>query len=276
VLQFRTPKKRIGEGRGSLTFGVLGSALIVGLLLIAPFASANLPNNFAAPYNAFLGAYAYNPTGYSYYGYQYEVGKALTGTVQMSQQVDGGNRTCSPGSHLGQSEMSQYSNFTTSTFTATPGSAISVIGAWSWQVWTLGHLAYSCGSSSDRAYAYIIANAGIIVYDANTGLPVGSYGQTLWSQALSYNSSNVPYPSGASWSVNESAQNIFVSDILTLGGSTSGTYYITAYAWVFTAAGLVSGYGDAWACADAYTSGTSCSGVVTGGSGWTLNSISEN
>jgi hypothetical protein len=274
----REPTIRLVDNRASLTVGSSVSVAIVSMLLLAPLASANLPNNFSAPYHLFVGTYAYNPTsGYTYYGYQHEGGNFFTGKVQMSQQVDGGNYSC--GSYpyqLGQSEMSQYANFTTSTFLATPLTNISVITAWSWQVWTFGHLAYSCLSTQDHAYAYVHALAGIEVNDANTGLLVGSYSRILWSQALSYNSSNVPYPSGASWGVNKSAQNIFVDSNFTLGGGTSGTYYITAYVWVFTAAGLLTNNGDAWACADGFTTGTSCSGVLTGGSGWTLDSISEN
>ena len=258
------------------------SIAVVGVLFLAPFASANPPYRFTAPYNSFNGAFSSSHTGTNQYAYQYENGYLGNGTAQMSQQADGGNASCGGAGLVWQgAEMSQYANFTTPTFTATPGSVITIGATWSWVVWTLGHVAYSCGGLQDNGYAYVHANLGIVVSDAHTGLPVGSYGKMVWSQALLYNytggANYFPYPNGAAWLVNESMSNYIISSSFTLGGTTSGSYFVTPYVWVFTAASLEAGSqaGDTWVCADGYAFGSTCSGMVVppSGGGWTLNQV---
>ena len=171
----------------------------------------------------------------------------------MSQQVDGGNASCG----LGSAELSQYANFTTSTFSDTPGSTVTIGANWSWQVWTLGHTAFdSCSGTNVGGFAYVHAMLGVTVFDShNPATPIGIYGEIVWSEGLYYNNTNYfPHPNGAAWNVNESASNTIISSSFTLGASTSGSYFVEANVWVFTAASLSFGDGDAWACADGYQS----------------------
>ena len=140
-----------------------------------------------------------------------------------------------------------------------------------------GHLYDNClGGSADNGYAYANAYIEVGIFDANTGIEVGSHVRLVWSEGKYYNSTpTIPYPNGVAWLANESMQNQIIGSSFTLGSSTSGTYYVFAGVDVLTAASMFSGgRGDSWACADGYTTASSCSGVVTGNSGgWNLNQV---
>ena len=55
----------------------MASVAVAALLMCAPFASANSPYFFAAPYHGSVGTFSYSHTGAKYYGYQYEAGTPL-------------------------------------------------------------------------------------------------------------------------------------------------------------------------------------------------------